>query len=884
MLAISLWRRLVDNVWLCHALAFGLLLVLQLCMVYFRELPLIVADESVYLAHARYLSDNGPMPALHGAILFSFGYSLFLVPAYWLFDNPHTIYTASLFISALLICTVYLSLYYVLASLLRVPSRLAIAVSLITCLYPPLLLRSNFAWAENAYVAGFVLLIASFGALLRHKSLRFAVQFGLLLGFMYAIHPRSLPLLAIALAYILSLGLARSLPWKTVGATFFLVGAVFTASRFTIAYLRDAIDSEILEYPIRPILVALLSPAGLHDFALKVNEQVLYVVHSSYGLILVGVIYMVITHLKWDRTVLVQSLRDGPTAVVAFTMLAWTGTLILGAALNSAFSDNIVVFQGRYVDGISTVFLALGLVAIASGRSLVRWRFGVVLLGVLALSTIAAVYSLIVFPVSYFAPHSLGILPILARFGPTALTIFLYSIFAAAGVAFFLLFRGRLRYMTPLVVASLFLLTSANGYFFAILPLQERVARSTSLAAYIRANIGFPPAIAYDTAAYHPLTYFTYEYLLPRTRFVAFDSNAGESPPVPIVISSSKWRDAEALSAKFWQAEPIVPLVGADQALWILPNASQTSQFQEFNYANTVLGIKYLPSWSIPTANGIQAQPIWGLWHDGLHHPAEPNQDPNIVWFDGPASLRVPNSDLPPQALLLNLVSTAGRNTPLNVSVNDRELFSDEIPPDNWCRLLPLASSLDSPSTHITLAIPSPANTGSADRSARFVVRGITLLDHLPKQPSTLSADPLPPSAFRSQLSLASTPIHQPLVRGTMGTVRVSVMNTGDQVWPTTCETGQTPLTVRLGILWFPENSSGRDLSDRVAEGRGLLPYALAPGDSITLTAVLAPFTPSGNPLPAGNYEVWIGPLQEGVAWFFQHDDDVIKLRVAVHR
>ena len=49
-----------------------------------------------------------------------------------------------------------------------------------------------------------------------------------------------------------------------------------------------------------------------------------------------------------------------------------------------------------------------------------------------------------------------------------------------------------------------------------------------------------------------------------------------------------------------------------------------------------------------------------------------------------------------------------------------------------------------------------------------MVVRGITLLDHVPEQQHSLTADPLPPSAYRSQLTLLSPPYPQPIVRGAM--------------------------------------------------------------------------------------------------------------------
>ena len=166
-----------------------------------------------------------------------------------------------------------------------------------------------------------------------------------------------------------------------------------------------------------------------------------------------------------------------------------------------------------------------------------------------------------------------------------------------------------------------------------------------------------------------------------------------------------------------------------------------------------------------------------------------------------------------------------------------------------------------------------------------LLVRGITLLDHVPDmQLRAITTGPLPASGYRSQLALESPLYPQTLARNTMGTVRLSVTNTSDQTWPTSCEVGNSPGAVQLGILWFRKHSGDRRLSDRIAEGRAALPYGLAPGRSLTLTAIIAPVKQDGDPLPPGEYEVWIGPVQEGVTWFFQEGDDVLTLPVRIVR
>ena len=243
--------------WHLHVIPFGLLLAIQLAPAFLREQPLRMSDEAVYLANALYLSGSAPMPTLHGALYSAFGYSLFLVPAFWVFDHPHTIYFASLAISALLMSTLYLGLYYVLTSLLGAPSRLAALAAFFTCLYPPILLRANFAWADNAYLPGFVFLVALFGILLRQKSVRTAILFGLLLGFMYTIHSRSLPLISIAALYLVILGLFRGLPWRAVSAALTATGVIFIGTRLAVRHLRMASGTAIPEIPVDPIVATL---------------------------------------------------------------------------------------------------------------------------------------------------------------------------------------------------------------------------------------------------------------------------------------------------------------------------------------------------------------------------------------------------------------------------------------------------------------------------------------------------------------------------------------------------------------------------------------------------------------------------------------------------
>lgn len=347
-------------------------------------------------------------------------------------------------------------------------------------------------------------------------------------------------------------------------------------------------------------------------------------------------------------------------------------------------------------------------------------------------------------------------------------------------------------------------------------------------------------------------------------------------PTAPIVIASRSWLLADSLNAQFWQVEHAVAVVGADQALWSLPGTEYPAPLRQIDYANTVLGRDSLPAWSIPTHLGKPAQPVWGVWQRGfyIYTAPGPTQIDYVLLVDS-AAMRVPTAARPPRALSINLNSPAKTAVPLQASVNGETIFDGSIPSGNWCGVFPLLED-SAESVLVEFSVP---------KDEFLLLRGIAVLDHVPEaSEAEISGSPLPASSLRSTLSLETPPAPPLLARGAMGAMRLTVTNTGDHAWPTECEIGITPGVVQLGILWFPLNESGRALADRVAEHRAALPYGLSPGESVSLTAFLTPFDESGAPLAPGEYEVWIGPVQESVVWFYQHGDDMLKVPVRVIR
>jgi hypothetical protein len=96
----------------------------------------------------------------------------------------------------------------------------------------------------------------------------------------------------------------------------------------------------------------------------------------------------------------------------------------------------------------------------------------------------------------------------------------------------------------------------------------------------------------------------------------------------------------------------------------------------------------------------------------------------------------------------------------------------------------------------------------------------------------------------------------------------VDIDNLGTAAWAAQNEAASGGAIAALGVYATRIGEPRRLLEQRVQ-----LPYALAPGEHWTTALVLDLDAEPWNKLPAGNYEVHVGLVLEGVAWFVDRGD-----------
>jgi hypothetical protein len=687
-----------------------LLVTLHLACGWPIQQPRIIADELGYLGHARYLSGTGVFPNMGTTTYYHFGYSLLLLPAFWLFGDPFQTYRAVVITNAFLISLLYFPVRYVLHAAVGTPRHLASAISLVTCLYPAFVLQSNFAWAESAFIPGYATLVALFWTLLRRPSYRAAVCLGTLGAFLYTVHPRALPLVPVVVVVLVGLAALRVVRWNHATAGILCLGLVFVATDLANDHLRAigwhpdrrAVDvgrfvGRVFTLPTH----ALLETAG----------QLLYLAQSTYGMFLIGPVY--VCALAWTQGLRVTLARCDRRILLflAFVVISSGGLLVtsaLAAVRGGSRADHVI--YGRYNEGFLAVYIALGLallctVRVGTTRSLAI--YGTVA-GVAASTGIILATRADLLTRPFVGANIFGIYPATQLLGGIHLAT-ISAVSAALFMALTCVFRRSLLAGLAMV-ACCFVAVAAYDYEAYCRPSTPAQEPPDALRTRIT-DIGVT-SLSVDWTSRHRVLrmYYLYQYLLPQTRLNAFNSADGGRPAAPAVITDRYWPAAESLKARFVVAAPRTNL-----ALWLMPGADQYYSAAQ-SFMDVRLGWRRFP----------------GVFESGFNR-REGRGGTAFRWTNGAGRLVVPvEPRQKPARLGLTLVRHT--QTDLRIVVNDTEVFVGRLPagiehifdlagvPSNdWLTVQLLSEPY----------APDEVESGSGVRRGRGVaVRSIRLLRH----------------------------------------------------------------------------------------------------------------------------------------------------------
>lgn len=322
--------------------------------------PTYLGDEIGYLSSAAFFAGS----RIDASSSYHFGYSLFLVPSFLLFDDTGAIWKAVLVTNTLVFSAAFSVLYLIGEKLCPNRGMRFLFVALVAA-YPAYPIMSGYAYSQPAFVLVFLLCCLTV--------LRFArpsyggqLMLGSLVGFLYWIHPTAL---AVAVATAIVGGVAIISDRKWLGPT---LVCLLMAGLMIVAYksvlhpsVMDAMTPDGLavreHYPsIVNRLLVLLDPSSAVEFFTRLIGQMSYIIISTLSIVTVGCAAMT---MRFAANLKRGVLLNDHGAFTLFIALSFLLVLCITAALFTGDHGSALNtwFYGRYVEGVFAPLLFVSL-------------------------------------------------------------------------------------------------------------------------------------------------------------------------------------------------------------------------------------------------------------------------------------------------------------------------------------------------------------------------------------------------------------------------------------------------------------------------------------------------------------------------------------------
>jgi hypothetical protein len=354
--------------------------VLGVAIVHFLALianhgPVLYSDALGYLGNARFLA-GGAAPAFDGSFSYAAGYSLLLVPLYWVTEQSEFVWAMSVAINVGFAVLIMLPAYHLGRRVFDLDRYQALLVAVGVSLTPALILQPGRIWVETVFP--FVFLAATFAVykLFETGKVPYAVLSGTLIGYLVFIHGRGL---AVAVAFLVVLIIGAAI--RRVRLLPAAVAAVSTASVVIVdlllrshlkEHLWSASDAPANAGSVGRILGA-YAPDHLFATLSTGLGHVWYVIVASFGIAAVGFVALVIAAIGSDRRGLAGVSNRGVVLTALFALLAVGGVAILSAGLLAEVNRVDHRVYGRYLDGVTPILVLAGMAWLARLRASWRW-------------------------------------------------------------------------------------------------------------------------------------------------------------------------------------------------------------------------------------------------------------------------------------------------------------------------------------------------------------------------------------------------------------------------------------------------------------------------------------------------------------------------------
>lgn len=289
-----------------HILAFFIFLILVFSLKYINQLsvPTFLNDEIGYLANAALLSGKDWSGITRISAYYSYGYSIVLVPLFFLIKNTSHLYKAIILLNVFFyIISYYLSFITIKDLFRKIDSRVVAFICGIVSLYSANIYNVNYAWVEPLLYLVFWILIYQLNQIYKTDKNKNIILFSFLLFFMYIIHQRTVGIVIVGCLCVICLYLNKTIDKKNLLVFFLSIVSFMVVGLLLKQYVKgylwsNAVTEKIAntnDYAgqITKIIAIIQSPKLMWNLIRGIIGKYYYLVISTGSIVTFGIIKII---------------------------------------------------------------------------------------------------------------------------------------------------------------------------------------------------------------------------------------------------------------------------------------------------------------------------------------------------------------------------------------------------------------------------------------------------------------------------------------------------------------------------------------------------------------------------------------------------------------
>jgi len=203
----------------------------------------VVTDEMGYLASAAFFAGYDWSGIIHRFGFYSYGFALILTPLMLIFEDPTMMLQAGIVANAIFASLVFPLAYAFGKHIAPSTNRLVLIVcSLCVTLFHANIANTRILWAETLLVFLFWLICFCFVKMNKNSKTSVFILAGILLGYTFVVHQRTLAIVIAGIAVICLMKIANKITLKQFLIVICILGAIIATHEL---YMKPLLQSEI---------------------------------------------------------------------------------------------------------------------------------------------------------------------------------------------------------------------------------------------------------------------------------------------------------------------------------------------------------------------------------------------------------------------------------------------------------------------------------------------------------------------------------------------------------------------------------------------------------------------------------------------------------------